>query len=128
MGAEGRDSAAVGSEDEEGEMDVEDSSKALDDPTQQELLELQKEIDEMKEELLDCGIRPGDLNKQPEMMELYDSLNEVKTKMKSSVASRASGSSTGSMFGRPKTAAFALGASSAALLALLRPRCFGVPG
>lgn len=56
--------------------DGEDEEEA--GPMSAEISELEKEIKEMREELEDCGIRPGEIDRQPEMVDLFRELNKLK--------------------------------------------------
>mmetsp|Transcript_108777 Transcript_108777/g.340374 ORF Transcript_108777/g.340374 Transcript_108777/m.340374 type:complete len:327 (+) Transcript_108777:3-983(+) len=47
----------------------------------EEIAEIKAEMEEMRKELLDCGIAAGQINQQPEMVDLMAELNEAKAKL-----------------------------------------------
>jgi len=66
-------------EEEEGE-DVDDDEADIDPKIKADLAEVEKELAEMKAELLDCGLKPGELGSQPEIVDIVKRLNELKSK------------------------------------------------
>lgn len=89
------------------------------DPLARELAEIKREIAAMKQELLDCGIAPGQVSAQPEMIELMARQRQVTQKM--GVAKSALGVSPRPRL--PAPAALALGLAAGALgAAALGPR------
>jgi len=108
-------------EEDDDDDDDDDNDEAGGDPElSSELASIKEEMEEMKQELLDCGINPGQLSQQPEMLELVQRLNQVKAKIDAKVASSAFGTLGR---GRPQglgAATLALGVTS--LATLLRPR------
>lgn len=116
--------AAAASEEEDDDEDEDDGSDSDDDDEDgpdagNEVKEIEKEIEAMKEELLECGVKPGQLRQQEEMLELYERLSEAKSKVAGS-ALRAR--LPGVLGPRHATLAFAAGVSSALALALMPHR------
>lgn len=81
-----------------------------------EVQEILDEIGEMREELLDCGISPGQVDQEEEMKELQQRLMAVRSK---TTAGALGAGSARAPRGPP---ALALAGGCAALTALLRPR------
>jgi len=108
--------AAKPSTDEDEDDDDDEGDADSSDPLGEDEASIMAEIEEMKQELLDCGIKPGQLDAQPEMRELEDRLRQVRAKMSSAAfGTRSAGSET--------AGAFALGLCSVAFAAArLRPR------
>jgi len=114
---------------QEAQADEEEDGRDEDDPVvwrprsaaaevSEELAELMAELDEVRQDLLDCGIAPGQLNKQPEFIDVMQQIEKVKAK----TASGAFGSQGRTAAGVLCAAGFAL-ATAASLAALpRRPR------
>lgn len=114
--------AAAASEDDDDDDEDEDDGSDDDDDDEDlgdegnEVMEIEKEIEDMKEELLECGVKKGQLNQQEEIQELYQRL----TKAKSKVAGSALSARLPVVLGpRHATLAFAAGVSSALALSLM---------
>eukprot|EP00930_Biecheleria_cincta_P072463 TRINITY_DN59856_c0_g1_i1.p1 TRINITY_DN59856_c0_g1~~TRINITY_DN59856_c0_g1_i1.p1 ORF type:complete len:378 (+),score=100.14 TRINITY_DN59856_c0_g1_i1:72-1205(+) len=105
-------------EDEDDDADDDDDDEDLADEDN-DVAAIEMEIKEMKKELLECGVKPGQLNQQEEMQDLYARLNEAKSKL----AGAALRAKPPVVLGpRHATLAFAAGVSSALALALLPHR------
>merc|ERR1740121_2018819 len=92
------------------------AKKASTENVPKEVQEILDEIEEMREELLDCGISPGQVDQEEEMRELRQKLEAVRSK----IATGALGA--GSARAPRGPPALALAGGGAALAALLRPR------
>lgn len=104
-------------EDEEDDDEDDEGSSGAGPPVSQEVLDLETEIKEMREELRDCGIAPKDIDRQPEMVDLMKELREVKAKL--AMSAGAVGSRSGSS---PVTSALFVAGAGGLVAATLRPR------
>lgn len=84
------------SDDEDDEEQGGSSKKKGKKAESQEIQDLLDEIEETKQDLLDCGISPGAISQQPEMRDLMKELDEARAKVASGAFGRlaASGPST----------------------------------
>lgn len=115
---------------EEGAFDLEDDGededdvvtkgkKGGDEPSSPELAELQEELEEVKQDLLDCGISPGALSQQPEFVDVLQRIEEAKAKIAGGALRGRAGPPMAS--GTMRAASFALAAASLAVVSR-RPR------
>ncbi|CAE7875098.1 unnamed protein product [Symbiodinium microadriaticum] len=65
-------------EDEDEDEDEEEGEEEEEEETSDEIKAIEAEIKDMREELIDCGISPGQVNTEPEMQDLFKRLNEAK--------------------------------------------------
>lgn len=96
-----------GGEEDDVEEDTEEGPDP-DDPIAQEIAEIEKEMAEMRAELLDCGVRPNEVNREPEMKELNQKLQQLKQK----VVASAFGAGVLGPQQRPTASALALGVAA----------------
>ncbi|CAE7775532.1 infC [Symbiodinium sp. CCMP2592] len=66
-------------EDEDEEEEEEEEEEA--EETSDEIKAIEAEIKDMREELIDCGISPGQVNTEPEMQDLFKRLDQAKSKL-----------------------------------------------
>lgn len=92
------------------------AEKAPTENVPKEVQEILDEMEEMREELIDCGISPGQVDQEEEMRELHQRLNAVRSKI---TAGAVGAGSARTPLGPP---ALALAGGCAALAGLLRPR------
>jgi len=76
--AGGKKALQVDEEDEEEEDEEEEKAPA---DEEDEIKAIEAEMKEMKEELIECGISPGQVSQEPEMQELQQRLNAAKAKV-----------------------------------------------
>lgn len=103
------------SDDDDYDSDDEDAA----DEGSGEVIAIEMEIEAMKKELLECGVKAGQLSQQEEMQELYERLTDAKSKLAGN-ALRARPPVV--LAPRHATLAFAAGVSSALALALMPHR------
>mmetsp|Transcript_39934 Transcript_39934/g.93471 ORF Transcript_39934/g.93471 Transcript_39934/m.93471 type:complete len:354 (-) Transcript_39934:239-1300(-) len=66
---------------EEDEDEDEEEEEEEEEETSDEIKAIEAEIKDMREELIDCGISPGQVNTEPEMQDLFKRLDQAKSKL-----------------------------------------------
>jgi len=102
-------------EDEADEDEDDDGDDSDDGDLDPEVAEILEEMKEVKDDLLDCGIKPGQLTQQPEMKELEQRLKEARARVASAVHQRIAPS-----VNKPMIASFVV--LPALLVGVLQPR------
>jgi len=115
VGLEEDDDNAAAADDDETDEDDDDGDDSNNEDLDPEVAEILEEISEVKQDLLDCGIKPGKLSEQPEMQELEAQLRQARARVARAVHQCTAGSAN-----KPMIASFVV--LPAVLVGMLQPR------